>query len=54
VLVAMIYFSVLFGYFMASSYKDYGFSKINDDQYLSLIVGNLASVSNGFSRFLCK
>lgn len=48
----MIYFSVLFGYFMASSYKDYGFIKINDDQYLSLIVGNFASISNGFSRFL--
>jgi len=50
----MITCSVMFGFFIASSFKDYGFQHIKDDRYLSLIVGNAASLSNGFSRLLCK
>ena len=46
----MIYMSVSNGYFMATNFKNYGITKISDDQFLTL-VGSLGSVFNGAGRF---
>lgn len=50
-LVAMLYCSAGNGYFIATNYKNYGITKISDDNFLSL-VGSLSSLSNGGGRFL--
>lgn len=49
-ILMMTFFSIQNGYFMASNFKDYGFSKISDDSFLTL-VGSLSSVFNGGGRF---
>lgn len=47
----MDFFSLCYGLFMMNSFKTYGFQKINDDKFLTL-VGSLAALSNGGGRFL--
>ena len=47
-------FGGLYSFFIASNFKTYGLKKINDDYFLSIIVGNAASISNGLFRVICK
>ena len=50
-IMIMTYFSIQNGYFIASNFKNYGISKISDDNFLTL-VGSLSSVCNGCGRFI--
>lgn len=50
----MFYFSMLFPIYISGSFKTYGYTKINDEAFLTLVVGNCSSVSNGCSRFISK
>lgn len=45
----MMYLTIANGYFMATNFKGYGITKINDDQFLTL-VGSLSSLCNGGGR----
>lgn len=47
----MSYFSIFFGFFMTSAFKEYGRMKIRDDQFLSY-VGAVGFVTNGLFRLL--
>ena len=47
----MSYFSIFFGFFMASAFKEYGRMTIQDDKFLSY-VGAVGFVTNGFFRLL--
>jgi hypothetical protein len=47
--MSIIALTMPFGGFVAFYYKEYGMTKINDDQFLT-ILGSCASVVNGLSR----
>ena len=47
-------FGGLYSFFIASNFKTFGLIKIHDDYFLSIIVGNAASLSNGLFRVICK
>jgi hypothetical protein len=49
VLVLTIAFIVPYGNFVAFYYKEYGLTKINNDQMLT-IIGSAGSIVNGLSR----
>ena len=51
VMCGMIFMSVSNGYFIATNFKNYGMTKMSDDQFLTL-VGSLGSMFNGGGRFL--
>ena len=48
----MYYFSMLFLIYISASFKTYGYTKIDDEVFLTLVVGNCSNMSNGCSRFL--
>lgn len=48
----MSFCSLLYGLFIASSFKDYGLHTLNDDLYLGLVVGTVANIGNGASRII--
>ena len=48
----MLFLSVSYGYCMLSNYKNYGKNQHFDDSYLILVVGNIASISNGSFRII--
>lgn len=50
-LVTILSLSASFGLFLAFNYKNFGFTSIKNDKFMS-VIGSLGSLANSMSRFM--